>query len=70
MMWHRSWLRNFQLASALFGIAVLASPVARAATILLVNNDAAGQGFNDPTPATPVGGNTGTTIGAQRQIAF
>ena len=27
-------------------------------------------GFNDPTPATPVGGNTGTTIGAQRLIVF
>ncbi len=32
--------------------------------------DAAGVGFNDPTPATPVGGNTGTTVGAQRLIVF
>ncbi|NNJ12572.1 hypothetical protein EKD04_019790 [Chloroflexales bacterium ZM16-3] len=32
--------------------------------------DLAGEGFNDPTPATPVGGNTGTTIGEQRLIAF
>ena len=29
-----------------------------------------GQGFNDPTPAAPVGGNPGTTIGQQRLIAF
>ncbi len=27
-------------------------------------------GFNDPTPATPVGGNDGTTIGQQRLNAF
>jgi hypothetical protein len=40
------------------------------ATIVVVNNDAAGEGFNDPTPAAPVGGNTGTTKGAQRLIAF
>jgi hypothetical protein len=32
--------------------------------------DAAGEGFNDPTPAAPVGGNPGTTVGAQRLIAF
>jgi len=30
----------------------------------------AGSGFNDNTPATPVGGNNGTTIGQQRLIAF
>jgi hypothetical protein len=36
----------------------------------IINTDAVGVGFNDPTPATPVGGNTGTTIGQQRLIAF
>jgi hypothetical protein len=41
-----------------------------AATFLIINNDGAGEGFNDPTPVAPVGGNTGTTIGAQRLIAF
>jgi hypothetical protein len=41
-----------------------------AATIVIVNQNAAGEGFNDPTPATPVGGNTGTTLGQQRLIAF
>ncbi|MEO6119808.1 MAG: PA domain-containing protein, partial [Terriglobales bacterium] len=40
------------------------------ATITIVNQNAAGVGFNDTTPATPVGGNSGTTIGAQRLIAF
>ena len=41
-----------------------------AATITILNNDAAGVGFNDPTVVAPVGGNTGTTLGQQRLIAF
>jgi hypothetical protein len=41
-----------------------------AATITIVNLNAPGEGFNDPTPAAPVGGNTGTTLGQQRLIAF
>ncbi|RZJ83675.1 MAG: hypothetical protein EOO64_05640, partial [Massilia sp.] len=41
-----------------------------AATIIIKNNNAPGVGFNETTPATPVGGNTGTTIGQQRLIAF
>jgi len=36
------------------------------ATIVIANFDGAGEGMNDPTPATPVGGNPGTTVGAQR----
>jgi hypothetical protein len=40
------------------------------AQIVIVNINAPGVGFNDPTPATPVGGNTGTTLGQQRMIAF
>jgi hypothetical protein len=34
--------------------------------VLIINGDAPSIGFNDPTPATPVGGNTGTTRGEQR----
>ena len=34
--------------------------------MLIINGDAPGIGFNDPTPATPVGGNPGTTRGEQR----
>jgi hypothetical protein len=45
-------------------------PAFAAATIVVVNNDGPGEGFNDPTPAAPVGGNTGTTKGQQRLIAF
>lgn len=41
-----------------------------AATIVIVNGDEAGVGFNDATPAAPVGGNTGTTVGAQRLNVF
>jgi hypothetical protein len=41
-----------------------------AATISIINGDPAGVGFNDPTLVAPVGGNTGTTLGAQRLIAF
>ncbi len=43
---------------------------ARAATITIVNVDAAGEGFNDPLAAAPVGGNPGTTVGAQRLFIF
>ena len=43
---------------------------AGAATITIVNLDGPGEGFNDPTPAAPVGGNPGTTIGAQRLYVF
>ena len=41
-----------------------------AATVTVVNLDSQGEGFNDTTPASPVGGNSGTTIGQQRTIAF
>ncbi len=44
---------------------------AQAAATLVINNiNAPGVGFNDPTPATPVGGNPGTTLGQQRLYAF
>lgn len=59
--------RNLLLLAAL---SALPNALYPAATVVIVNNDAAGEGFNDPTPAAPVGGNTGTTIGAQRLIAF
>jgi hypothetical protein len=41
-----------------------------AATIVIINDDAPGEGFNDAAPAAPVGGNAGTTKGQQRLIAF
>jgi hypothetical protein len=40
------------------------------ATITIVNADLAGEGFNDSTAASPIGGNSGTTRGAQALNAF
>lgn len=40
------------------------------ATITIVNLDGAGEGFNDPTPVAPVGGNPGVTVGQQRLNLF
>jgi uncharacterized repeat protein (TIGR01451 family) len=58
---------NGLLATAL----LLSAPAAFGnATIVITNGDAPGVGFNDPTPVAPVGGNTGTTLGAQRLIIF
>ena len=54
---------------SLFLVAVAFGPTT-AATITIVNLDGAGEGFNDPTLATPVGGNPGTTIGQQRLNLF
>jgi len=55
----------------LAGLLLLAPAPARGgAQFVIVNADAAGEGFNDPSPANPVGGNTGTTVGQQRLIAF
>jgi uncharacterized repeat protein (TIGR01451 family) len=41
-----------------------------AATIVILNADPSGVGFNDPTTVAPVGGNSGTTLGRQRLNAF
>ncbi len=51
-------------------LAVPASLAQAQAQIVIVNGNRPGVGFNDPTPAVPVGGNTGTTVGEQRLIAF
>jgi cysteine-rich repeat protein len=56
-------------ASVLLCACVAARP-AWGATITIVNADLAGEGFNDPTAAAPVGGNSGTTRGAQALNAF
>jgi hypothetical protein len=51
-------------------LAAFAGGAHATATITVVNLDGAGEGFNDPTVVAPVGGNTGTTLGQQRLIAF
>jgi hypothetical protein len=63
--------RRRRAAFALLAAAALCSALpAAATTITIVNTDGPGEGFNDTTPASPVGGNSGTTIGQQRLIAF
>jgi hypothetical protein len=59
--------RAFALVAAL---SLFAFGVSNAATITIVNNNAAGVGFNDPTPRAPIGGNPGTTVGDQRLYLF
>lgn len=51
-------------------LVLAAAPMQGAVVINIINGDAAGVGFNDPTVAAPVGGNPGTTIGAQRLNVF
>lgn len=58
------------LALALLLVASLPGNLARAATLTVVNDDAAGEGFNDPTPAAALPGNPGTTLGDQRLNVF
>jgi len=63
----------FRLASGAVltaGLTLSAIQVQAAATIVIQNMNAAGEGFNDTTPAAPIGGNSGTTLGQQRLIAF
>mgnify|MGYP001035415239 CR=1 FL=1 len=62
----------FSIFSSIFmaaSMAMYASTVG-ATTLEVTNLNNPGIGFNENTAAVPVGGNTGTTIGAQRLIAF
>lgn len=65
--------RTARAALSLLGLAsavAVTRPASAAATFTLEIADGPGVGFNDTTPATPVGGNMGTTVGEQRRIAF
>src|SRR5205085_3388035 len=62
-----------RLVAGLFALALFAaaaSSARAAATIVILNNDQPNVGFNDPTAASPVGNNTGTTLGQQRLNSF
>jgi hypothetical protein len=62
---------SLTLVAAALALACGAAGSAQAAAKIVINNlNAPGVGFNDPTPAAPVGGNNGTTLGQQRLIAF
>lgn len=61
------------LLTILAAAVITAGPVSNAlagATIVIVNTDGAGEGFNDPTAWTPTGGNPATTLGQARLNAF
>jgi len=64
-------MKKIQASAVLLCFFAMLVPFAyAAATIKIVNTDGPGEGFNDPTPAAPVGGNPGKTIGQQRLFAF
>ena len=69
----RTMLKTLVAPAALAVVSLLLAPAAPAfanATLTIVNANAAGVGFNDPTVVAPIGGNPGTTLGQQRLIAF
>jgi len=58
------------LGAAIALVAGLAAQSVFAAATIVVNFTNTGTvGYNDPTPALPVGGNPGTTLGEQRRLA-
>lgn len=61
---------RFRFLGALLCAAALLAGRADASTITILNNDGVGEGFNDPTPVAPVGGNNGVTLGQQRLNVF
>lgn len=68
---YNTFISSFLLATVFLLSALNAStPTYAAATVTMVNLDGANEGFNDTTPAAPVGGNTGATLGQQRINAF
>jgi len=55
---------------AVLAASLLVSPVVLAgAEIRIVDGDGSGEGLDDTTPAEPVGGNPGTTVGEQRLMS-
>ncbi len=63
-------IAKFALRALALGAALVSSCALAAVTITIVNLNGPGVGFNDPTLATPIGGNPGTTVGQQRLNAF
>jgi hypothetical protein len=63
-------IRRWRALVAALALGLVVGGEARAATIIVNNLDGAGEGFNDPTPRAPEGGNPGVTLGALRLNAF
>lgn len=61
--------RSAPLRAALLGLlAATAAPLAGAAASIVIQvGDGPGEGLNDPTPFTPIGGNAATTLGEARR---
>lgn len=63
--------RLLSLSLAIFAICLMSASLALAVATITVNNlDGPGEGFNDTTSFTAVGGNPATTLGQARLIAF
>lgn len=60
-------MKKLLIAAVLFSVTTSAFASAH---LVIHNTNDPGVGFNDTTPATPVGGNTGTTLGQQRLNVF
>jgi hypothetical protein len=45
---------------------IIGAGTASATNFVIINGDGPGEGLNDPTPVSPIGGNPGTTLGEQR----
>jgi hypothetical protein len=59
-----------RILTAMLLAGLVGASAAQAANIIPLNRDPAGLGLNDPTARAPEGGNPGTTVGQQRQIAY
>src|SRR5256885_12010971 len=69
----KSRMTTSKIRAVFFGLTIMLflSASARAATIVIQNADVGtGKGFDDATPMSPVGNNTGTTLGQQRLNVF
>ncbi len=62
--------RLLSITFALLFVLGIAGTASAQGRIIIFNNNAPNVGLNDPTPATPVGGNPGTTLGQQRLNVF
>src|SRR3954466_15054735 len=62
--------KTFSILVCLIALSLMSTYAFAGADIIIVNVNAPGAGFNDPTPAVPVGGNTGTTRGQQALNVF